>query len=391
MQHDPDLTAPPNLDDVLAAPASQGAWRVRAWAAAVTVVAVVILSVLLFWPPTAQPASQASNAQVPSSYTFHLASNVTWASFTVTYANHRTMFAAHSAGYITLHTGLSPYQVHVTATAPPFTARQCRLTIPPANDDTCVLQPTQSTTLLAFAFGLTDLPPAQQHAVAALVASALQANVPATVIPAGGHYVLGTLLQGSYITTVPLATKLITKATPAKLILDSSCVQLCAAPPEDWVDNQLALWHVRLFVSQEWHYARASDGAFVGTTRENLVPHAISFDLNYDVGQATWVLAQSDGARTFADALVQPLCADGNGFVQTLYFNGSSTLANYSPNAVLEDHQLAGCLITLTAAHSGQRATFLWHTAQLYTVDAAAHAVEPALVQASPQDLAALN
>jgi hypothetical protein len=386
MQHDPDFTAPPNLDDMLAVPASQGAWRMRAIAAGATLVAVCVLLAEIVWPRLMHSVAGGS-----ASYTFHLASNITWASFTVTHGDTRTTFAAHTAGQITLHTGPAPYQVVVTATAPPFNTQQCHLTIPPAKDDTCVVRDAHPAPLLAFAFGLSDLPATQQEAVAALVTTNLGEIAPATIIPAGGHYVLGTLLQHSYTTAVPLATSLTTAAAPAKLILDASCLQLCAAQPPDWTDNALDLWHARLFVTQEWHFARTSDGAVVGATSENLVPHAITFDLLYDAGPATWSLPQTGDARMLYDALIQPLCADGNVYVQSLYFVASSTLATYNPNAILEDHQLNGCLITLMAVQSSQHAIFLWHTAQLYAVNGAAHAVEPSLVQASPQDLAALG
>jgi hypothetical protein len=386
MQHDPGFTAPPNLDDVLAVPASRGAWRVRAIAAGVTAVACVVLLAQLAWPRLAHPATQA-----PSSYSFLLTSNVTWASFAVVIGNKRTTFAPQTPVSILLHTAASPYQVQVSAMAPPFAARQCRLTVPPAKDDTCVIQNAQPTPHLAFAFGLTDLPTTQQTAVAMLIAAGLRNTVPATIIPVGGHYVTGDLLQQSHSATEPLEATLTTTVAPPNLIVDTACLQLCAAEPPDWAPSALDLWHVRLFVSQEWHFARATDGSHIGTTSENLVPHAITFDLNYDVGQAAWFFVAPTTGRALADALVQPLCDDGGTYVQSLYFVTSSAIEMYNPTPMYEDYQLAGCLIRLTATHSNQRATFLWHTAQLYTVDAGARAVEPTLVQASPQDLAALG
>jgi hypothetical protein len=390
MQSDPDFTAPPNLDDVLHRSSSRRTWRGRGLVAGATVLASVLLAAqfagLRFLPQPAPP---------PVKYALALVSNVTWATFTLTQNGHTQVVGNRGAARFDLYergASSSPPSLWLSALAPPFTPQTCRLVIPPAPSGTCALIRAAPQWRVLFPFTSSDLPAQEQASVTALVNASLAATQPTMTIPVGGHYALGDILSGSLITQVALTASLRTARAPADLIPDPACPDLCA--PQDatqWTPSALDLWHVRVFVNQDWYFARTADGRAVGTAHENLIPHAIQFDLNYDAAQDTWLSAPPDQAVTLAVAVTQPLCDDGRQYVEELYFVPASSLAPYSPDPTSTDHGLNGCLLRLTPVHTGGAITFLWRTGQLYAADAAAHAVEPTLPVASTADLASFG
>ncbi len=388
MQSDPDFSAPANLDDVLGEAGSRRAWRGRWLAAGATLLVGALLAAQL-------AGLRLFPQQVPAgaTYTLTLASNVTWTIFTLTLNDDIRVVGNRAAAQIILHQQAEPYDLWLTAAAPPFMSQTCRIVIPFTRANTCMLVRAGQQWRVLFPFALRDLPPQEQASVAALVADSLAATQPTTGIPAGGHYVVGDVLTSSLIAPVALIASLRTTRAPTDLIPDPTCPDLCApADMAQWSPSALDLWHVRTFVRQDWYFARSADGRAVGTTHENLIPHAIQFDLNYDAAQDTWLTAPPDQATAIAAAIIPPLCADGHLFVESLYFVPASALAPYHPVPTYTDHGLNGCLLRLVPTQtstSTAAVTFLWRTGQLYAVGTVAHAAEPTLPAASALDLAA--
>jgi hypothetical protein len=386
MLDDDALSDPPNLDQVLRQGASPRAWKFRWLVLGISVALIIAVIVSANWGSIA--------ARIfPAYATYHIAfaSDVSWAVMTLIIAGHRTQTVSMSQASISAASSQSSSAL-VNIQAPPFSPLTCTFILPATITDTCrdrdghnLLRTSSSKAQLAIVadFTLQDMPAAQRSPLFALIEGQLRQTLPQVTVASGSHYTIGTYFRQTLVASQPLVATLQTSAD-VTTALYSSCPDLCAGVASSSPTNA-PTWHARTFVQQQWQIARAADGLALGDTPENLVPHPVDFDLRYDPVSGQWSVV---GPLT--EAVESPLCEDGQIYLDSLFFTGSSAIERYMAESTIEQHALSGCLLHIAAVSGSSSADFLWRLGQLYAADSNAAAADPTLPVALPQDLAAL-
>ncbi len=391
------LDDPPNLEDALRRLASRRAWLIRALMLALTVIVAGVVVGQALWPNVVAFFH-------PTTYDLYLAINVNWGTVTIAHGGQVTRrdLSASGAPVFHLTQNAQPYRVAVTVDTPPFSTKGCWLTIPPAGDDTCQsvngvssFGNSQKAVDVAFAFTLNDLAPGLRSDVQALVTAQLFAAQPQTTIAAGSHYATGGALgKRIMVADLPIIATLITKPVNDETCSEncfpseSACTGHCVAPRV----AQLDIWRMRIFVIQDWRFTRAAGGGnLVGSTDENDVPHPLDLVLLYNSVQQRWEPPPADLGLTAALTAVEAeLCYNGQGYVESLFFQSAPSLTQFEPTPQTVDHQLAGCLYLVPATDPHHpTADFLWRFGQLYAANDIAVQADSSLPIASPADLMA--
>lgn len=379
------------LDGLLNRPPS---WRKRLLYSGLVIVALAV-ALTTFWNTLLpKPASAPADPLL----TGMLLSNVTYGAVTV---NGQKQSGPPPLGIILHKNALNI----ITLNAPPFAPLTCKITFPTTYDDSghCVLHTDElvapdgppifvnngmfhPTFFISIGFSWYDLNQVQEGQALSALNQTLGAPQQISV-PVGSYYAVSSAANATFAITSQRASAPLLAS--ASLILQPDYMTVCgAAPcPDPLSPGQSAalsgqVWVINFSAEVRWQFIDTS-GITVG---DNSYPSpntdAIRAAFSYEPS-AGWVIATQDMPNTLQNQLEKLLCPIGIALLPPLI--------GYSLNTqIIHDAGIEGCLFR-AQTDQGKQGLFLWRFGVLLAADDGAHAMQPALPIAPPEEIAAVG
>ena len=290
----------------------------------------------------------------------------------------------------------------ITLNAPPFFSQTCHLTTLKTldNQEHCNLSlgpldamqvnngSVRPDALISIALTASDLPPEARYAAVGAIDQAIT-TPQQTVVPAGSYFA-SSISPTQAITSQRAAVPLTASALFTSDIIASSFEYslYCGTAICPWyIDPRQGaipsgqFWSVIFSTSLRWIFSGAPEGSASAV----IMPGDISVQLLLSYHDATgWQVSQQGASGSEVEQLSRSVCTTG---VTML----SIQLAEQAQNIqIAHDAGIEGCEL-LAQTSQGKQGLFLWRFGVLLAADDGAHAMQPALPIAPPDEIAAVG
>lgn len=290
----------------------------------------------------------------------------------------------------------------ITLNAPPFFSQTCHLTSLKTldNQEHCSLSlgpldamqvnngSVRPDALISIALTASDLPPEARYEAVDAIDRAIT-TPQQTVVPAGSYFA-GSISPTQAITiqraSAPLtASALFTSDNISSPFAYSPYCDTAICPwfldPRQGAIPSGQFWSVIFSTSLRWVFSGALDGSGSAVT----MPGDLSVQLLLSYHDATgWQVSQQGASGSEVEQLNRSVCTAG---VTML----SIQIAEQAQNIqIAHDAGIEGCEL-LARPDQGQQGLFLWRFGVLLAADDGAHAMQPALPIAPPDEIAAVG
>lgn len=387
------------LETLLSRPPSR---RKRLAQIGFVLVAVVVLAA--FWrsiapdkPVPAAPALAPTPAASPPMLL--ILSNINYGSATVN--------GKKQPGQLPMLVPLRGDTYNITLNAQPFLPKSCRIRLSqPGSPDNnpCLVHPTPPNDFVTYndiavapafvleiSLTLNDLPPAQQHALTAMLAQALTYRQDLTV-PAGS-FIAASVLPSGQITSQRVAAPVRASATVAPFTPQRQDVGLpCAgfictggfetqsASTGAYLSN---FWNILVSVALRWRFSDPS--GMVKNDVQFQSGNTLSLALSYHPAQGWSIYPASPAVDTSNNQVTDTFCSTGESILGQFVQTGSSITIGTS-----HDQGAQGCEMVLDV-NAIDQGLYLWRFGVLLAADKQARAAHPELPVAPPDEIAAVE
>lgn len=370
------------------------------------VLLAAMIALALFWDNTAQgwPSTLAS-APTPtrSPPLLLILGNVNYGALSIN--------GKQQPGQLPLLVAVHGTTYDISLHAPPFGAVSCHLNLASLNvsgssepDRHCLANPVSHAGLFSLngvtgtpafeaylTLGLDDLPPDQQNQVSALISQALSMRQD-TSVPVGSYFAT-SFEAPTTIASLRASTPLQASVTVAPAVFQGSapfCAEfVCSRVIDPAIASSLTghQWVITVTLAVSWRFRTASGtvASFVPfrvTTKAGSAAETAALFLS-SAQAGDWTISQLAPVPNFAGQLQDTFCSTGETILQQgVGYDPSSWIATNSGQGA------PGCDIHLYLKNTFQ-GTFLWRFGVLLAGDAQAHATDPQLPVAPPEEVAA--
>jgi hypothetical protein len=314
-------------------------------------------------------------------------------------------------GQLPLLVAVHSKSLDIRLNAPPFGSLSCQLNLAalngsgsPATDRHCLALPVSNAGLFSLngvtgrpafeaylSLGLADLPPDQQNQVTALVSQALSLRQD-TAVPVGSYFAT-SFTAPTAIASQRASTPLKASVTVAPAEYGGSapfCAEfICPRVIDPAIASSLTggQWVVKVTLAVSWRFSTASGAVvsrvpFLVTSRGGSAAATAALFLS-PAKNGAWTISHNAPVPNFAGQLQDAFCSSGETILQqAVGYDPSSGIVTNS------DQGAPGCEIHLYLQNTF-RGTFLWRFGVLLAVDARAHATDPHVPVAPPEEVAA--